>query len=229
MSALLVGACALAGALLAPAEAAASRVLHERPPRGDELLAGFRPRDRRLLLCGLASAALFALTAATWGWSWALVPHLFLIAVLVVMAAVDFEHYLIPNRLVFPSLGVSAALLVLASALDGSPERLGPAALGAVAYYVGLFLTHLVNPAGMGFGDVKLALLLGLFLGWSAQGYVDSLYLVLLALLVGSALGSVVGVVLLVRRGRGAHYPFGPWLALGTVVVLVGAELLRSS
>lgn len=228
-SALTAIMCAAGGALVAPACAGASRELHQRAPHPDELLAGYRAPDRRVALCAAALLVLFGVAGATWGPSLELGPVLFLLAVLVVMAAVDLEHYLIPDRLVFPSLGVAFALVSLASVLDGSPGAIGTAAVGAVAFYAGLFATHLANPAGMGFGDVKLALLLGLYLGWAAQGYLDALYLVLLALLAGSALGSLVGVVLLVRRGRGAHYPFGPWLGLGTVVVLVGSHLLRSS
>jgi leader peptidase (prepilin peptidase)/N-methyltransferase len=98
--------------------------------------------------------------------------------------------------------------------------------VGAGAYFVGLLITHLISPNGLGFGDVKLALLLGLFLGWAAGGYLDAVGLVVLGLLFASLLGSLVGIVLLVRRGRGAHYPFGPWLAAGTVAALLAAPAL---
>lgn len=225
MNLLLVGACVAAGGALGPAEAGASRVLHERLPRGGDLVAAYRAAGRREALCTLASAALFALVAAAWGDTWLLAALWWLVVVLVVMTVVDLEHYLIPNRLVFPSVAVAAGLLAAASALEGDVGRFGQAAAGALAFYLGLLVVHLVNPSGMGFGDVKLALLLGLYLGWSADGYGNALYLVLLAVLAASLAGSLVGVVLLVRRGRGAHYPFGPWLGLGALVVLVGAEL----
>jgi leader peptidase (prepilin peptidase)/N-methyltransferase len=110
--------------------------------------------------------------------------------------------------------------------VDGTTPSLRFAVLGALAYFGGLLLTHLISPNGMGFGDVKLALLLGLFLGWAASGYLAVLGLVVYGLLFASLLGSVIGVVLLVRRGRGAHYPFGPWLAAGTVVTLLAAPAL---
>ncbi len=228
MSSLVVVLCAVVGAMLGPAAAGASRVLHQRPPRLDELTGGYRRGDTRTIVCTVGTAALFAAAAALYGWSWWLVPVLFLIVVLLVVAAVDFEHYLIPNRIVFPSLGAAAVLVAVAAVGAHRPGSLGTASVGAVAFWLVLFVLHLVNPAGMGFGDVKFSLLLGLYLGWAAGTYPGALYLVLLALLVASLSGSVVGVVLLIRRGRGAHYPFGPWLGLGTLVVLAGAELLRS-
>ena len=140
---------------------------------------------------------------------------------LVVVAAIDLEHCLIPNRVVFPALGLSVVATTLASIVDGTPATLGWAALGAVTFCAGLLAVHLLNPAGMGFGDVKVALLLGWFLGWTAGGAGDALLGVLMALLVASAARIRRGLVLLVRRGRGAHYPFGPFLALGVVTVLL--------
>jgi leader peptidase (prepilin peptidase)/N-methyltransferase len=126
---------------------------------------------------------------------------------------------------VFPALGLSVVATTLASIVDGTVATLGWAALGAVTFCAALLGVHLLNPAGMGFGDVKVALLLGWFLGWTAGGAGDAAFAVLMALLVASAVGSVVGVVLLVRRGRGAHYPFGPFLALGVVTVLLASPV----
>jgi leader peptidase (prepilin peptidase)/N-methyltransferase len=228
--ALAVGAIGgLAGLLLARS----SVVLHRRHPSRVELFGrvgegASAVGRRRLLFCSVTAAALFFLAALHWGASARLLPNLFLLAVLVVMSAVDLEHQLIPNRLVFPSLAVSVAAVAVASVVDGTPSSVRYAAVGGVAYFVGLLAAHLANPAGMGLGDVKLALLLGWFVGWSADGFGNALFLVLLALLVASLLGSVIGVALLVRRGRGAHYPFGPWLALGTVVVLLVTPVASS-
>jgi leader peptidase (prepilin peptidase)/N-methyltransferase len=226
MDVLLTIACGAAGGLLGPMLARVSRVLHQRPPAWSELTGRSLRAGPRAWACGGACAALFALAALRWGPSARLGPHLVLFAVLVVMAAVDLEHLLIPNRLVFPSLAAAAVLITLASMVDGTMPTLRFAIVGAVAYFTGLFVTHLVSPNGLGFGDVKLALLLGLFLGWAAGGYFDVLSLVLFGLLFASLLGSVIGVLLLVRRGRGAHYPFGPWLAAGTVFTLLAAPAL---
>lgn len=226
MAVLLMLLCGAVGATLGPPLARLSRVLHQRPPAWSELTGRSLRAGSRAWACGAACGVLFALAALRWGASARLAPHLLLFAVLVVMAAVDLEHLLIPNRLVFPALAAALALITLASLVEGTTPSLRFAVLGALAYFGGLLLTHLINPNGMGFGDVKLALLLGLFLGWAASGYVAVLGLVVYGLLFASLLGSVIGVVLLVRRGRGAHYPFGPWLAAGTVVTLLAAPAL---
>jgi leader peptidase (prepilin peptidase)/N-methyltransferase len=208
--------------------ARASSVLHERFPTPAELFGRSRgelfehgPDGRLRWSCAAACAALFGLAGLHWGASARLAPYLLLFAVLVVMSAVDLAHSLIPNRLVFPALLISMPATAVASLVDGTTSTLRFAAVGAAAYFVGLLLAHLANPSGMGFGDVKLALLLGWFVGWSADGFGNTVFLVLVGLLVASLLGSVVGLVLLTRRGRGAHYPFGPWLALGTAIVLL--------
>jgi leader peptidase (prepilin peptidase)/N-methyltransferase len=97
------------------------------------------------------------------------------------------------------------------------------ALIGAVVASGGLLVLALLYPRGMGMGDVKLALLLGLYLGWLSLGHV------LLGLFLGFLLGSVVGIGLLVTgvRGRKDHLPFAPFLAAGAVLaVLVGQPLL---
>ena len=80
----------------------------------------------------IAVASLFTLGALHWGGSARLVPFLLLFAVLVVVAAIDLEHCLIPNRVVFPALGLSVVATTLASIVDGTPATLGWAALGAL-------------------------------------------------------------------------------------------------
>jgi leader peptidase (prepilin peptidase)/N-methyltransferase len=216
------------GSLLGPFLARVASVLHESYPspalllgRGPGVPVEQIPDKRRSWACAVGCGLLFALAGLHWGASARLVPYLLLFAVLVVMSVVDLEHSLIPNRLVFPALLVSIAATTAASLVDGTTSTLRFAAVGALAFFVGLLLAHVANPSGMGFGDVKLALLLGWFIGWSADGFGNAVFLVLVALLVASLLGSVVGVVLLARRGRGARYPFGPWLALGAVIVLL--------
>ena len=136
-------------------------------------------------------------------------------AVLVAVSAIDLEHRIIPNRIVLP-----AFVLVLAAntALEPSPQW----ALGAVGASGFLLLAALVYPAGMGMGDVKLALLMGAALGKTVS----------VALMVGMLAAMVPGVVLLARhgaKGRKMGIPFGPFLAFGSVVALFwGAELLSA-
>jgi prepilin signal peptidase PulO-like enzyme (type II secretory pathway) len=125
---------------------------------------------------------------------------------LAVVTAADLDYRLIPNRVVLP---VSAVVLVVMTAAEPSPEWV----LAALAAGGGLFLIALVYPAGMGMGDVKLAFLMGAALGRS----------VLPALMLAMVLSAIPAVALLVRHGRAGRtmgIPFGPFLALGSVVLL---------
>ena len=88
-------------------------------------------------------------------------------------------------------------------------------------YFGFLLVVHLAYPRGMGFGDVKLAALMGLYLGWLGSSWVVALSLVLWAMLIGFVVGSVVGIGLLIVRRRNEPMPFAPFLALGTVVVVL--------
>jgi leader peptidase (prepilin peptidase) / N-methyltransferase len=133
-------------------------------------------------------------------------------SVLVVISAIDVAHKIIPNRIVLP-----AAALVLAAqtALHPSPEW-GIAALGASAF---LLVAALVYPAGMGMGDVKLALLLGAMLGRTVP----------VGMFLAMLLAMVPSIVLLARHGSAARkmgIPFGPFLALGAVIALFWGDSL---
>ena len=130
----------------------------------------------------------------------------FFCAGLVAVSAIDFEHHIIPNRIVLPAFVV---VLVANTLLDASPKW----ALGALGASGFLFASALVYPAGMGMGDVKLALLMGAALG----------KLVSVALMVGMLAAMVPGLVLIARHGSKARkmgIPFGPFLALGSTVAL---------
>src|SRR5690606_21859380 len=108
-------------------------------------------------------------------------------------------------RLVFPALAVSLPAIVVVSLVEGEPGAILRALVGLVAYAGVLAAFALISPAGMGLGDVKLGLLLGLYLGWL------DLYLVLLGLFLGSVLGAVMSLVVLgITRDRRAHFPYGP-------------------
>jgi leader peptidase (prepilin peptidase) / N-methyltransferase len=130
----------------------------------------------------------------------------FFCAVLVVVSAIDLEHRIIPNRIVLPA---AAICLVAQTALEPSPEW-ALAALGASAF---LLVAALAYPGGMGMGDVKLALLMGAVLGRTVP----------VALMAGMLLALVPSLVLLARHGGRARkmgIPFGPFLALGSVLAL---------
>jgi leader peptidase (prepilin peptidase)/N-methyltransferase len=178
----------------------------------------------RYPLVEVATAGLFAAAAVRFGADWALPAFLLLFAVLLAVAVIDLQHYIVPNRIVFPTVALAVPLLVLAAALEREWGSLVRALAGAAIAFGGLLLVNLVNPRGMGMGDVKLALVLGLFLGWLGFDHVA------LGLFLGFLLGAVIGIVLIVLRlrTRKQHVPFAPFLAAGTVLaVLFGEPILR--
>jgi leader peptidase (prepilin peptidase)/N-methyltransferase len=175
------------------------------------------PISARYPLVEALVAVLFAAITAVNGVDWDLAWQLPLAAVLVAVAAIDLDLHIIPNKIVYPAAvwGIISALLIRTG--DG-PELL---AWGAGA---GLFflLAALAYPAGMGMGDVKLAGVMGLYLGSS----------VLPALLVAFLSGTIVGIAVMARHGvadgRKKGVPFGPFLALGGIVaLLVGPDLIE--
>ena len=178
----------------------------------------------RYPLVELASAVLFAAAAARLGADWALPAFCLFFAALLAVSLIDLEHFIVPNRIVFPMLAVSVPLLVAAALLEGELGPLITAAVGAVLASNGLLLINLVSPRGMGMGDVKLALLLGLFLGWLGLGHVA------LGLFLGFLFGAVGGILLIALgiKTRRDPVPFAPFLAAGSVVaVLAGNGLLE--
>jgi leader peptidase (prepilin peptidase)/N-methyltransferase len=181
-----------------------------------------RQRAARVL-----TPATFALMAARWEATTVLVPFLFLAAVLVVVSLIDLEHYRIPDKIVFPALGISTGLIAFVSVLEGfDTVFLRNAVIGSVAYFTLLLVPHLIYPKGMGFGDVKLALLMGLYLGWIYADPFRSVALIMWALVLGSLLGVLAGVGFAVVRGRRAEFPFGPALALGCLVAITFSDAL---
>lgn len=141
----------------------------------------------------------------------ALVAAIFCVA-LVAITATDLTHRIVPNRIVLPT---AAVVLALHTAIDPSPEWV-LAALGASGFF---FAAALVYPAGLGMGDVKLALLMGAALGRTVS----------VALMVGMLLALLPSIVLLARhgsKGRKMSIPFAPFLAAGSILALFAGERL---
>lgn len=185
----------------------------------------------RWLWVEVFTVGLFAELALRYGDSSVLVPLLVLGASLVAVSVIDLQRQRIPDRITFPTLALALPLIVVVSVHQDSTEAIQAALIGSAAYFLLLFTTHLVYPAGMGFGDVKLALVMGLYLGWLGwtplAPVAGPLRLVLYALMLGCVIGVVFGLVTqAVTRRRGA-FPFGPALAAGCLVVVIFAADLR--
>jgi leader peptidase (prepilin peptidase)/N-methyltransferase len=170
----------------------------------------------------LACAGLFAAMGARFSDDWALPAFLVLAAACLAASVIDLEHLLIPDRLVFPSLGLAALFLTGAAAIDDEWDQLLLAVAGAAIASGGLLVLALLKAGAMGGGDVKLALLLGLCLGWLGLDHVA------LGMFLGFLLGSIVGVALLLGGSRGLkdHFAFGPFLAAGTLLAVWWGEQL---
>lgn len=186
---------------------------------------------RRWMWVELLTAAVFSIFGARYGTNLTVLPLLLLGASLVAVSVIDLQLLRIPDRVTFPTLAAALPLVAAVSIRTDAIEAVKGALLGAAAYFLMLLIPHLIYPRGMGFGDVKLALVMGLYLGW--LGWTDlhpvggPIQLVLYALMLGCALGVVFGVLSAVITRRRGEFPFGPALALGCLVVVLFAAELR--
>ncbi len=177
------------------------------------------------LASGVVTGALCAAAAVRFGPVPALAPYAVLFCGLVALSVADLRVHLLPRRLLYPTAVLVAVGLTAASAAGGSWHDLWVAAVCAVAAFALFFALWWFFPRGMGFGDVRLAGLVGLALGWLGPLH---LYLGLLASFV---CGTLFGVVVMVVRGTGRRtkFAFGPSLAAGTVVgVLWGGTIINA-
>lgn len=185
---------------------------------------------QRWLWVEIVTVAAFAELALQYGDSLVLVPLLVLAACLVTVSVIDLQLQRIPDRITFPTLAIALPLIVIVSAYYDASATVRGALVGSASYFLLLFVTHMIHPAGMGFGDVKLALVMGLFLGWLGWDadfpILGPVRLVLYALVIGCVLGVGFGLAMrAVTKDRGG-FAFGPALAIGCfVVVLFAAEL----
>jgi leader peptidase (prepilin peptidase)/N-methyltransferase len=146
------------------------------------------------------------------GLTWDAAVGAFFCTALVAISATDAERHVIPNRIVLPA----TAIVLAANTILHPSVEWAAAGLGAALF---LFIAALAYPAGMGMGDVKLALLLGVALGRTVP----------VAMMVGMISALVPSVVLLARHGSAARkmkIPFGPFLAFGGIVALFGGTAL---
>jgi leader peptidase (prepilin peptidase) / N-methyltransferase len=164
----------------------------------------------------LLTAAAFAAVVAVNGFDDDLLLELPFVAALIALAAIDFDHRLLPNKIVYPLAGYGVVATLLVDRADLAENLIAGA--GAFTF---LFLAVLAYPRGMGMGDVKLAGAMGVYLGLS----------VIPALLIAFLAGSLVGLGMIAREGASARkkaVPFGVFLALGGIVaVLAGPELIE--
>lgn len=179
--------------------------LIQRFPKGE----GSAPSSRRRWLVAAATAALFAAVAFRIGLHPRLAPALLLTALIVPASVIDLRLRIIPDAINKPG-----AALVYLTAVVAQPDRWAELLIGGLAAMAFLGIAWLIYPAGMGKGDVKMILMIGLALG----------KYVAVALFAAFALSTVFSAGVLViqgLRGRKTTFPFGPFLALGAMIALL--------
>jgi leader peptidase (prepilin peptidase)/N-methyltransferase len=182
-------------------------------------IPGFHPLVE--LLCPL----LFLGAVWSIGADWRIMPALWLIPVGVAVAVIDLRTLIVPTRIVWPAFGVLVALSVASAAIEGEWAWLLTAAIGLAALAGPLFALWFVLPASMGFGDVRLTVLLGWAIGFYAGTRpLAGVVIALICLVLASVLGLAIGIVAIGARGRKAQVPFGPALVLAAFLCIAFAE-----
>jgi leader peptidase (prepilin peptidase)/N-methyltransferase len=182
----------------------------------------------RCRTCGSRIAAYHPLVEAlvpalgVWAWiemdrSWQLGLILWLIPVGLAVSAIDLRTFMVPTRVVWPAFGVAVLVSVVAALVESEPRWLWSALVGLVVTAGPLTIIWFALPAGMGFGDVRLAVLTGWILGFVAAGDVrGAVALAIVVLAMAAVIGLVLGIIALGARGRKAKVPFGPAILMAT-------------
>jgi leader peptidase (prepilin peptidase) / N-methyltransferase len=178
----------------------------------------------RYPLVEAGTAALFVATVAIVGIEPDLPAHLWFVSVTLALALIDLDTKRLPNRVLYPGTAVAVALLGAGALLDGIGDALVRSLLGGFAYFVGLLVIAIAARGGFGFGDVKLAFLLGVFTAYHSWGALA------VAVFAGFVIGGLVSVAALVagRARRKDTIPFGPAMVLGSwLAIAVGERIAQ--
>ncbi len=195
---------------------------------GGRYWLGFEPRaagiraKRARVLAAVVTAGLMVAVVWRFGATMDALAYAFFIAVGVQLSIIDLKHRILPNRIVLPAAGIGFVLLSLGALTSGNGDGLIRAALGAVALFAAYLLLAIVSPSGLGMGDVKLALVVGMFLaylGWTA---------LFLGTLAAFVIASVVALLLIAARRANRHsaIPFGPFMVAGAVLMVMTGQAL---
>jgi len=170
----------------------------------------------RYPLVELTTAVLFGLLGWHFGLHLVLIAYLYLAAISVALALIDIDVHRLPDALTLPSYPVAAVLLTVGALAAHEPFDLARAAIGGAALFMLYAVLWFVYPRGMGLGDVKLAGVLGMYLGYLGWGTLA------VGAFFGFALGGVLGVTLMAigRATRKSKIPFGPFMLAGAMAAV---------
>ncbi len=174
------------------------------------------PIGNEPLIIEIANATLFVLFGLRFGADLVLISFCIMAAALVALVWIDLHTFRLPREITYVAIVMSAPVLVAAALVNDEPERIWQAAFGAGIALVIMGVIYLASRGGMGDGDVRLAPLLGMHLGYLNPGIVP------VGLFWGFVLGAVIGVIAMAvgSAGRKTALPFGPFLAAGTVLAV---------
>jgi leader peptidase (prepilin peptidase)/N-methyltransferase len=168
------------------------------------------------LVIEFANTTLFVLFGLKFGAAAVLPAYWCLAAALVALVWIDLHEFRLPREITYAALVISLVIMINAAILDDEPRNLWDALLGATIALAIMAVIYFASRGGMGDGDVRLAPLLGLHLGYLSVAIVP------VGLFFGFLIGAVVGVAMMATRkaGRKTALPFGPFLATGTVLAI---------
>lgn len=174
------------------------------------------PISLRYPLVELGCGIIFAVTTVKIGLTSDLAAYLVLMPSLLALALIDFYTLLIPKKIVYSSFVLVLVLFGVSAAISNQWDHLFVAVACAVGWFVIFFMINLIRPKALGFGDVRLGLLVGLGLGWLGVGYV------ILGFFVANLVGSIIGVALILskRIDRKQQFPYGVFLAIGAAFAI---------
>ena len=165
------------------------------------------------------------LVGASLGASWVLPAWVWIIGVGTLLALIDLKHHRLPDALVLPSYAVVAVLLLIPSFVNGDWVAYRNAIIAAVASFLVYFVLALINPSGMGLGDVKFGGVLGLALGYLGFGYA------VMGFFAAFVIAGIAGIGLMIggKAGRKTAIPFGPFMVIGAAVAIPISQYLASA
>lgn len=174
----------------------------------------------RYPLVEATTAVLFAAAAIVVGASWVLPAYWWFVGLGVALVLTDLDHKRIPNRILYPGTAVAVVLLAIGAISGGETAALVRGFGGGAAYFTFLLIVALVARGGFGFGDVKLAFVLGVFTAYQSWGALA------VAVMAAFLLGGVVSITLLAlgKADRKTAIPFGPSLIAGAFIAVAAGD-----